>query len=444
MSENPPAFTRIEPRAFGGVLGGVAFMTLLPVLSVYLWICVHKHGGSLALPALTDWPLPTWRALGFFSAWLAFQIVLQIVLPGRVVEGLKARDGVVLKYRLNGLLSLGVSLAAMAGLWAGGILRASTILAELGPLLSVGILGSYVLAAFLYWIGQRSSRVEHRSGNFIYDYFMGTGLNPRLRGLSSAATAVTPEGITVNVSGASKRVETGGFDLKLFFESKIGMTTWIVLTLAMAGAQYERDGTLSLAMLLVVLFQLAYVIDFYIFEHAMLSTWDINNENFGFMLGFGFVVWMPFIFSLQAQYLVTHAPALAWWAVIGICLLNAGGYFIFRTANLQKHKFKTEPASHIWGKPATFMQTKRGTKLLTSGWWGLARHANYLGDLMMALAWCLPCGFAHLPPYFYFIYFAPLLIDRERRDHHACEEKYGDDWAEYCKRVPHRIVPFVY
>ena len=26
-----------------------------------------------------------------------------------------------------------------------------------------------------------------------------------------------------------------------------------------------------------------------------------------------------------------------------------------------------------------FMQTKRGTKLLTSGWWGTLRHPNYLG-----------------------------------------------------------------
>lgn len=27
-----------------------------------------------------------------------------------------------------------------------------------------------------------------------------------------------------------------------------------------------------------------------------------------------------------------------------------------------------------------------------SGWWGMVRHPNYLGDLIMALAWSLPCG----------------------------------------------------
>ncbi len=38
------------------------------------------------------------------------------------------------------------------------------------------------------------------------------------------------------------------------------------------------------------------------------------------------------------------------------------------------------------------LPTARGTKLLISGWWGIARHINYLGDLLMGLAWCLPTG----------------------------------------------------
>jgi delta14-sterol reductase/lamin-B receptor len=249
-----------------------------------------------------------------------------------------------------------------------------------------------------------------------YDYFMGTGLNPRI----------------------------GRLDLKMFFESKIGMTTWIVLTLMMAHAEYEREGAVSLAMLVVCLLQMAYVVDFFWFEEAMLSTWDINYENYGFMLAFGFVVWMPFNFSLQAQYLVYGAPELSLLAVAGLVVLNFVGYYIFRSSNLQKHRFKTVPGVKIWGREAEFIQTQRGTRLLASGWWGLARHCNYLGDLMMALAWCLSCGFAHIVPYFYFIYFAPLLIDRERRDDQHCADKYGEDWKRYSKRVPYRIIPYVY
>lgn len=438
--------------AFGGPYGGLAMMLLLPLLSLYLWISIHRYGGAFALPTLADIPAFTPRAVGYFLLWLGFQIALQVILPGKVVKGLKGRDGVTLRYKLNGFLSLWVSLAAVGGLRALGVIRFTDIVNELGALLLVSIVASFALSAFLYLYGFSSDRVEQRSGNKLYDFFMGTALNPRVSLARAAETANAGAGrggllLADGPSAAALSPAgpiTGGFDIKLFFESKIGMTTWLVVTAAMAGAQWERDGAISLAMGLVLFMQLLYVADFYFFEAAMLSTWDINNENLGFMLMFGFVVWMPFNFSLQAQYLFQHGVSLPIWAAVGIVLLNLLGYVVFRTSNLQKHRFRTEPDPHIWGKPAEFIQTKRGTKLLTSGWWGLSRHANYLGDITMALAWCLPCGFSHIPPYFYFIYFAPLLIDRERRDHRACQRKYGDDWTAYCKKVPYRIIPYVY
>ncbi len=54
------------------------------------------------------------------------------------------------------------------------------------------------------------------------------------------------------------------------------------------------------------------------------------------------------------------------------------------------------------------------------------------------------CGFGSLLPYFYPIYFAFLLIHRERRDHQRCAAKYGEDWDRYCRRVRWRIVPGLY
>lgn len=36
--------------------------------------------------------------------------------------------------------------------------------------------------------------------------------------------------------------------------------------------------------------------------------------------------------------------------------------------------------------------TATGKSLLVSGMWGFVRHPNYLGDIIMALAWSLPCG----------------------------------------------------
>jgi hypothetical protein len=79
----------------------------------------------------------------------------------------------------------------------------------------------------------------------------------------------------------------------------------------------------------------------------------------------------------------------------------------------------------------------------------------------MALAWSLPTGFDTPVTYFYVIYFAVLLIHRQRRDDEKCQQKYarsstflntilinrgryGKDWDRYQKLVSYRIVPYVY
>ncbi len=92
----------------------------------------------------------------------------------------------------------------------------------------------------------------------------------------------------------------------------------------------------------------------------------------------------------------------------------------------------------------TFIETKTGSRLMTSGWWGVARHINYLGDWIMALAQSLATGFGTPITYFYPAYFAVLLIHRELRDEEKCHKKYGKDWERYCELVPYRIIPGVY
>jgi hypothetical protein len=47
-------------------------------------------------------------------------------------------------------------------------------------------------------------------------------------------------------------------------------------------------------------------------QEALLTTMDIIHDGFGFMLAFGDLVWVPFIYSLQAFYLVTHPHELSW------------------------------------------------------------------------------------------------------------------------------------
>ena len=269
-----------------------------------------------------------------------------------------------------------------------------------------------------------------QTGSAVYDFFIGRELNPRM----------------------------GSLDLKEFCELRPGLIGWMVINMGMATKQYllrkdaavaalrgssDARGSVSLSMLLVLLFQGLYVWDAVYQEKAILTTMDITTDGFGFMLAFGDLAWVPFIYSLQARYLVEHDPNLAAGPVALIALLHFAGFYIFRSSNSQKDAFRRDPEGpevrHL-----DYLQTQRGTRLLTSGWWGMARKINYTGDYLVTLSWCLLCGFNSPVPYFQALYFAILLVHRAIRDDIECQKKYGSDWDEYKRRVPYMFIPYVF
>ena len=83
--------------------------------------------------------------------------------------------------------------------------------------------------------------------------------------------------------------------------------------------------------------------------------------------------------------------------------------------------------------------------MLVSGFWGLSRHINYLGELLMASALTLASATRHaLWPWLYPLYYVVLLVPRQLDDDRRCAEKYGPLWKDYRERVRWRIVPFIY
>jgi protein-S-isoprenylcysteine O-methyltransferase Ste14 len=161
------------------------------------------------------------------------------------------------------------------------------------------------------------------------------------------------------------------------------------------------------------------------------------------ILQFGDYMWIPFVFSLQAVYLVDQWTMPVWYRVLTLALFLIG-YYIFRESNYQKFQFRQDPRVYIWGAPAKTISTSNGRKLLVSGWWGRARKVNYLGDILMAISMSMPCGFHYFLPWLYPVYLTILLINRAKRDNDRCQAKYGKYWDEYCKTVPYTIIPYIY
>jgi delta14-sterol reductase len=328
-------------------------------------------------------------------------------------------------------------------------------------LMTVNILIAYFLATYCYVASfsvkkgntdRRELAAGGHMGNMIYDWFIGRELNPR---------------ITLPLIGE--------IDIKEFMELRPGMLAWMLFDLAFIAKQYRNYGYVTDSIVLVTVMQSIYILDGLYMEPAILTTMDITQDGFGFMLAFGDLAWLPFLYSTQARYLATHPVHLG---VVGLAILAGPllvGFSIFRLSNSQKNSFRTNPndpkLSHL-----KYIETKAGTRLLVSGWWGVSRHINYLGDWTQSWPYCMVTGVAGYTilsagtgaegaikmadgrelvtgaargwgmifTYFYIVYFGVLLVHRQMRDDEKCERKYGEDWKRYCSIVRSKIVPGIY
>ncbi|KAJ6005555.1 Delta(14)-sterol reductase [Penicillium sp. IBT 35674x] len=474
---------------FGGPLGAFGIVFGLPIL-VYVFTFVCNDVSGCPAPSLLNpstlsidqlkrevgWPKE--GVTGLFDldvtlwvlSYYAFSLFLQISLPGQVLEGVPLACGGRHKYKFNAFPSALIILGSLA---AGTYMHGADFVVwtflwdNYVKVITANLLISSTVALFVYLKsfsvpepgsanpGSRELAPGGHTGNVLYDFFIGRELNPRVR---LPIPFVSEESRTI--------------DIKVFMEMRPGLLGWTILNLSNVAHQYRTYGYVTDSIILVTIFQAFYILDSLYMEPAIMTTMDVIMDGFGFMLSFGDVVWVPHVYSIQSRYLAVFPLQLGWSGMALVVGVTAVGYSIFRGANNQKNRFRTDPndprVKHI-----KFIETASGSKLMISGWWGLARHINYLGDWVMSWAYCLPTGIAgyaiietinpasgHLQKqavqtpevrgwgmiftYFYMLYFAVLLIHREMRDEEKCERKYGADWTRYTSLVRSRIIPGIY
>lgn len=423
---------------FGGPIGGVSIMVLLPLVVYFLYYSASSQykfkfwnisGLAGELPTSFDQVFSK-EALLVVVIWFLFNVILERVLYHTKVKGVVLRSGERLTYRISGHLQFWVVLLLVIhgnpSFDPEGNLVGTThfplqwVYDNYIQLATGSIIFSTGLSFLLYALSFRKGVLLAEGGDTgspVYDMFIGRELNPRISWLSE-------------------------LDLKHFCELRPGLIGWVVINIGCLMKQYSILGRVTPPMLMVNVFQGLYVFDALYYERAILTTMDITTDGFGFMLAFGDLAWVPFTYTLQARYLVENSPSLSVVSCVLICLLNFTGYYIFRSANSQKDAFRRNPRSSAM-KHLETITTSSGRQLLISGWWGLARKINYTGDWMMGLAWCLTTGFDCIVPYFYCIYFFILLVHRSLRDDHACAGKYGAYWTAYKEKVPYLFIPYL-
>ena len=242
-------------------------------------------------------------------------------------------------------------------------------------------------------------------------------------------------------------------DLKMTFYV-VGSTMLSINAMSGAAWHYEQfspTNQVNLGVFVYAAIFTFYVFDDHMFERVRLYTYDLLHERMGFKMFWGDNICYGWLYILPLYGMAAYPSpgfSTAWtyvW-IIGVSALFLVGWGIARGANIQKYTFKRWPERKFLGiiEPRYIQAGDR--KILTSGFWGVSRHFNYMGEIIWAVAVGLSFGhFGVLWSWTYLIFIVGLFALRQREDDNACAEKYGEEkWAEYRAQVPYRIVPGIY
>ena len=364
----------------------------------------------------------TEAVLAFFTPLIIFAafFVAQTILPAWRVPGyvINPETGKPRNYRLNGLLVFAIAVAV----WAtelGGVLPRdwfyrSSIFAVLGGTVFATIFAA--IAVFSQPKGKKNVFAEFWSGR------------------------------TQEIAFFKEHI-----DVKMWFYV-VGGAMLALNALSGAAWHYEEFGSdFNPGVFLYAAFFTFYITDYFIFERVQLYTYDLIHEKMGFMLFWGGLIVYGWLFILPLWGMAAHpdpgfsAPWNYVW-LIGTAALFLTGWGISRGANMQKYTFKRWPDRKFLGiiEPKYIQAGER--KILHSGFWGAARHLNYLGEGFLSLSIALVFGhFGNPWAWTYFVFVVTFFTFRQRGDDEECAKKYGEEkWAEYKSKVKYRICPGIY
>merc|ERR1719412_1879153 len=201
----------------------------------------------------------------------------------------------------------------------------------------------------------------------------------------------------------------------------------------------KAGGQANPATVLGASFQVLYAMDALFFEEYYCYSHDYLNTGVGFSLISTYLTF-PFLPTLITKYLIDRSPEVAWYYLVLIGLMNAVGYVIFRSSETQRCEFAKDPSNPAVAHLET-VNTAGSRKLIVSGWWGLVRHPNYLGELLIQWSWVLPAGFTDLVPYYLPTVTSLMLVIRCHQINQRNKRKYGNAWTSYSEKTRSNIIP---
>ena len=355
---------------------------------------------------------------GFFSSWLIFAGIfsLHLVLPARRVSGYVKKDATdeLLSYRLNGPLVLTLAIGIWVALGFSGVIPWDWM----WHIRWYGFIGAITLGLLISVLVVVTA--QNQGNSWLLELYRGRRRNPQM----------------FNHRADAKMV--------LYLLGAVLLELNLLAFAAHHLLSFPDDPSPGV-ILYVVLFSW-FILDYLIFERVHLYTYDLFAERVGFKLVWGCLAWYPYFYAVGLWAVADLSnPQSAGWFLVLSSLVFFSGWILARGSNMQKFNFKLDPERKFlgWIEPQAFSNGKQ--QLLYSGFWGVARHVNYLGEILMAIGLTLVLGWPlEFVPWLYPLYYIALLIPRQIQDDKRCAEKYGELWDRYRAQVPWRIVPKIY
>lgn len=248
---------------FGGSSGVSAMMVGFPAVMYYMWIGATYYDGSFPWPTKGQTTseflahlqnlvyvgaYPSLQAWIMYWSFVIYGGLCYIFLPGIWVKGkrLEHDGGRQLDYYCSGLWSFYFTIIIMGILHFTGVFKLYTIIDEFGPILSVAIISGYIVSSIAYFSALYRGAQHRMSGSFLYDFFMGAELNPRMFGI---------------------------LDFKMFFEVRLPWYILLMVTAATAARQYENYGYISGEVAFLLMAHFLYANACSKGEECIVTTW---------------------------------------------------------------------------------------------------------------------------------------------------------------------------
>ena len=448
---------------FGGSPGVTAMMIGFPSLMYYMWIGATYYDGKFPTPRdgesmaaffqgmfrmVYNGACPSAKAWAMYWTFFMFECACYCLMPGIWTKGkpLPHENGLRLDYYCSAMWSWWMTITVALALHFSGLFKLYNIIDEFGPLMSVAIISGFLVSIIAYVSAIHRGKQHRMTGSFMYDFFMGAELNPRMFGL---------------------------IDFKMFFEVRLPWYILFLVTLGTAARQYENYGYISGEVGLLLMAHWLYANACSKGEELIVPTWDMYHEKWGFMLIFWNLAGVPLSYCHCTIYMANHHPSTYPWNKYALAALYVAYlfvYWVWDATNSQKNRFRTQQSGGALTRkafPQVPWQTVKNPKFYTSEDGGTvfadgfckscfgalhipplisftdayARKIHYTCDLFFALSWGAVTGLRSPFPWFYPIFFTAMIIHRTIRDTQKCRKKYGKAWKEYERQVPYIFIP---